>query len=321
MAAGWALNHLQALHDLDTRREIAAEVLRRPRQGVRAEDLARCLRYAGQVLSERGERAAAERLWAELREVVHRSHDVSHAWLATEPDILVAFLDGRLQEAVAIVDGILSHQEELGLGGGAGETEGQRSRALLLLGGAGDIALERLPVGGSRAQLAVRAAVLAHLGRQQEADAIVAGFTGMESDEDASGTHILAHTLEVATLGRDLPKMRALARRLEPLAGFPCLRWSFISGGRLLGAAMAVLGEQERARTYYLQGLEASLAMGNRPEVALVRLHLAELLLEHYPDGKAEAIQHLDFAIGEFREMKMQPSLERALKHKGLLTA
>ena len=28
----------------------------------------------------------------------------------------------------------------------------------------------------------------------------------------------------------------------------------------------------------------------------------------------------LDAAIEEFREMKMRPALERALKHKGLLT-
>ena len=31
--------------------------------------------------------------------------------------------------------------------------------------------------------------------------------------------------------------------------------------------------------------------------------------------------EHLDFAIAEFREMKMQPSLERALKHKEILGA
>ena len=36
---------------------------------------------------------------------------------------------------------------------------------------------------------------------------------------------------------------------------------------------------------------------------------------------KAEGSQHLDFAIEEFRAMKMQPSLERALRHKGLLHA
>jgi len=33
------------------------------------------------------------------------------------------------------------------------------------------------------------------------------------------------------------------------------------------------------------------------------------------------ALEHLDFAIAEFREMKMQPALERALRHKGLLRA
>jgi hypothetical protein len=58
-----------------------------------------------------------------------------------------------------------------------------------------------------------------------------------------------------------------------------------------------------------------------RPELALSRLQLAELLLEHYPQEKSEAIAHLDFAISEFREMKMQPSLERALRHKQLLKA
>ena len=34
-----------------------------------------------------------------------------------------------------------------------------------------------------------------------------------------------------------------------------------------------------------------------------------------------QAQQHLDFAIAEFRAMKMQPALERALRHKGILKA
>ena len=53
--------------------------------------------------------------------------------------------------------------------------------------------------------------------------------------------------------------------------------------------------------------------------VALSRLQLAELLMEQYPQEKSDAIAHLDFAIAEFRDMKMQPSLERALKHKEIL--
>jgi hypothetical protein len=36
---------------------------------------------------------------------------------------------------------------------------------------------------------------------------------------------------------------------------------------------------------------------------------------------KAEGSPHLDFAIGEFQAMKMQPALERALRHKELLRA
>jgi hypothetical protein len=30
-------------------------------------------------------------------------------------------------------------------------------------------------------------------------------------------------------------------------------------------------------------------------------------------------LEHLDFAVKEFREMKMQPSLERTLRHKEIL--
>ncbi len=36
---------------------------------------------------------------------------------------------------------------------------------------------------------------------------------------------------------------------------------------------------------------------------------------------RARAMQHLDFAIAEFRAMKMQPYLERALRHKEVLKA
>ena len=67
--------------------------------------------------------------------------------------------------------------------------------------------------------------------------------------------------------------------------------------------------------------MEACARIHYRPESALTRLQLAELLLEHYPDEKSEALEHLDFAIKEFREMKMQPSLERALRHKEILGA
>jgi len=88
---------------------------------------------------------------------------------------------------------------------------------------------------------------------------------------------------------------------------------------RHLGAAATLPGRPEEARTHYQDALQVATEMRFRPEVALTRLQLTELLLEHYPEEKSEALEHLDFAINEFCEMKMQPSLERALKHKEIL--
>ena len=90
---------------------------------------------------------------------------------------------------------------------------------------------------------------------------------------------------------------------------------------RHLGGAAALLGKYDEARNYYNEAIKVCTEMPFRPELALSKLQLAELLLEHYPDEKKEALEHLDFAIKEFREMKMQPSLERALRHKDILKA
>jgi hypothetical protein len=54
--------------------------------------------------------------------------------------------------------------------------------------------------------------------------------------------------------------------------------------------------------------------------LVLTRLQLVELV-EHYAQEKSEAIAHLGLCIAEFWEMKMQPSLERALRHKEILKA
>ena len=88
-----------------------------------------------------------------------------------------------------------------------------------------------------------------------------------------------------------------------------------------MGAAAALLGRADEARKHYEEAIKVCTDMRFRPELALTRLQLAELLLEHYPDEKKEALEHLDFAIKEFREMKMRPWLERALRHKEILKA
>ncbi len=44
--------------------------------------------------------------------------------------------------------------------------------------------------------------------------------------------------------------------------------------------------------------------------MVLARIQLAELLLEHYPNEKKKAVDHLNFYIKEFRDMKIRPSLK-----------
>ena len=48
-------------------------------------------------------------------------------------------------------------------------------------------------------------------------------------------------------------------------------------------------------------------------------LYLGELYAD--TSWREKALEHLDFAIAEFHYMKMKPSLQRALRHKGILKA
>ena len=67
-----------------------------------------------------------------------------------------------------------------------------------------------------------------------------------------------------------------------------------------MGGAARLLGEPDRARAYYQQAIEVCQKIRFRPEIALARLELAELLLERYPDENPEALEHLDFAISSW---------------------
>ena len=131
----------------------------------------------------------------------------------------------------------------------------------------------------------------------------------------------VAAVLEAAVVVGHRPAAEQLLSRLGGSGLCTTGILMFICIPRHLGGAAALLGRYDEARKYYEEALKVTTEMKHRPELALTRLQLAELLLEHYPDEKKEALEHLDFAIKEFREMKMQPSLERALRHKDILKA
>jgi tetratricopeptide (TPR) repeat protein len=321
-SAAWALRNLNALRDQEMVEHLAQEIHGRARDGVRTGDLGMCLGYGGLVLLRCGDRVGAEALWREVPQLAERTRDTSANLMATGLPAYLLYIDGRLEEAVALSQSALAQGNELGLGGPVGWSP-DAAALLFLLGRGSERELDRW-IGPPRIIAANKALILAYLGRYEEARAIREGFGDIGSDDDETSYSILHNLFEAAILGGDTKTVRALARRLAPFAGQLCLAPAFGFGpsiARLLGDASILLGEPDESRAYYRQALDICARLRFRPEGALTRLHLAELLLDHYPDGRTEAQEHLDIAIAELREMKMQPALERALSHRGLLKA
>jgi len=228
-------------------------------------------------------------------------------------------MDGHLEEAMELSQSIQVRGEEAGI------REYARTQGLAILRprlhlGKADEVLQLVPESSPW----LVALCLANLGRDTEAAEIleqrVLARPGIGSAEDEVSAGIDIMFLEAAVLVRHREVADLLLKRL---AG-----WGIATTGggttcvaRHLGAAAALLDRPEEALTYYQEAIKVCTEMRFRPDMALTRLQLAELLLEHYPDEKPEALEHLDFAISEFRDMKMQPSLERALKHKEILGA
>ena len=165
----------------------------------------------------------------------------------------------------------------------------------------------------------------AHLGRVEEVNAkldrMLARRPKIASKEDLTPAMIDVAYLEAAVLIKHRQATELLLQRFATntlsITGFS---WTTCIP-RHMGGAAALLGRYDEAREHYQEAIRVCTEMGFRPELALSRLQVAELLLDHYPDEKKDALEHLDFAIKEFREMKMQPSLERALRRKDILKA
>ena len=179
-----------------------------------------------------------------------------------------------------------------------------------------DSDLLTLPLGEESDRL-IAVLSAAHMGRLEEAESglrqLMADMSGLVEEKNRSVGPLLL-LLESAVLIRDRDLCSVVAPRLAPVSYLSTARFAGVCPARQLGAAYALLGQPDKARGYYRQALEAAGKIRFRPEIALTRLQLAELLLKSYTDERPEAVEHLDFAIDELRDMKMQPSLERALE-------
>jgi tetratricopeptide (TPR) repeat protein len=172
---------------------------------------------------------------------------------------------------------------------------------------------------------ALLANVLAHQGKNDEVKEIlewsVVNRPDVGTDEDMMPIWIDALYLESAVLAGHQRSAELLMNRFKGTGIYTSGSNSPKCVLRHMGEAAVLLGKHGEAREYYKEAIRVCTEMRFRPELALSRLDLAELLLDHYPDEKKQALEHLDFAIKEFREMKMQPSLERALRRKEILKA
>jgi len=308
------------------RLQLTDEALTGSSKGVSSWTQAEIMWHGGDTYLCWGQRSRAEDIWQRAEEVTERTGDTFLLLHKSVYDNILHLIDGRLQEAVAAGDALAVQGQQLGLPVvsalfGAGTT----ARPRLYLGQADEV-LSVADAGGLIGADLWRGLCLAYLGRNTEALDVLTGFTlsqnGGDNQEDTPTT-ILLGLLEIATIIGQQATASLLSEQLETIADMSILNGMTATTcpARHLGAAAALLDEPDKARAYYHQALEACAKIRYRPELALTRLQLAELLLEHYPQEKSEALEHLDFAISEFREMKMRPSLERALRHKEILGA
>jgi len=342
--------------------QLAEEFTVRPRTGVSAYHVAEVLWHGGDVFLSWGRRDRAEELWLEAEAITVQSGDRFILGHLGQYEIHRITLDGdfgKLDETVGR-SGALREA--------AGNVASPWSTAFpaLLLSGRAEEALATLPAAGepgrdeSPGLPSQRAVCLAHLNRWTEATTILGDVVHrleLDSGQNETRTLTVLQLLETAVIVGHAPFARVLAGRL---AGMSALFVRPTCVARHLGAAFALLGDPDQARRYYAEALELATRVRARPEIALTRLGMAELLLEAAEKGDAsplvavhpelvegrtargstgrsdseessdsmssprademrrEALEHLDFAIAEFREMKMQPSLERALRHKEL---
>lgn len=309
---------------------MAETLSRRSVEGVSGNRLAQVLLGAGESFLTWGRRVEAEGMWQRASEAAIRSQDAGSALVPLHVEGLQRLLDGQLEQVLEVGERTRALGAELGREELGRIQAGRATRRALLYLGRIDEALRGIPEppelftnGGVYS--GQRALFLAHDGRRDEAADILRQFLAardMSRSDDSTSAAVLPYLLEASVVLQDAEAAGTFEARMAPLAGLLHTEAVMIyCVGRAWGGAALLMGQPDKARGYYEQALDVCTRARFRPELALTRLEIAELLLAHYPDEKAEALAHLDFAIDEFWAMKMQPSLERALRHKGLLRA
>jgi tetratricopeptide (TPR) repeat protein len=292
--------------------------------------MAYAMECIGDFFLMRGEREQGEAIHRELTESTRLAGLPAHRYLAQYLRGCYHVMDGQLEEAAECYDDVLRLGAEMGapLTAGVMATSfGPRLGGYL---GWGQKELRRLEEWAQGAgisvpvQAHVRAYYLVIGGETQEVMTILGEIANRYAAEPKRTRHTfggLLLLLETAVLTKHTRATEILSNLLVGAAYKTTGVQNPTCVARHLGGAASLLARYDEAREHYQEAIQVCTEMKFRPELALTRLQLAELLLEHYPKKRPEALEHLDFAISEFRDMKMRPLLERALRHKEILKA
>jgi hypothetical protein len=314
------------------RLRVAEDVFADYGTGARFQAVAPLLFPSTNVFLAWSDRPRIEEALRRLKELADRTRDIGRLVEAASVEITLLALDGRLEAAAVAGDALKARGDQLGIPGHARNLARRTTLlSLLHLGRPAEALANEAPPdrrlmadGGSISRAAATTLCLTYAGRIEEQRSYL---DQLHSELKRAGGALrlnisaLVNYLAAAIAVRDLELVASLREDLRGAADliseiYPtCI-------ARHLAAGSVLLGEREQARVYYDQALRVCDKVHFRPETALTHLQLAELLLDDANgDQGAEALEHLDFAIAEFREMKMQPALERSLRHKEVLKA
>ena len=324
-AALGILGRPQAPHRQDRQMELAKEFADHSRMGVSARTLGVVLLMSGYAHLAMGQRDRTETLWRDLDDLANRTRDTDLLLLSLSNDPQMAMLDGHLERALDCATLLYARAKELGSPVLGRQFADEASFRPLLYMGRAEEAMAALAQACDLAGLQPdwevslqRVLCLAHLGRRAEAREALSELLSERNigpEVDETPATFLATLLKASVLTEESTAAEFLARRLNDLSRFAADGSYLTCVARHLGGAAALLEDPEEARTLYQGAVELTGRIRNRPELALTRLQLAELLFDHYPEEREEALKHVVFSVAEFRDMKMKSSLERALKY------
>jgi hypothetical protein len=316
-AYNW-LFYVSAPQHVDDRLKLAIELTKCSRVGVSIVPLAGALPMMSDAFMVQGQRDRAEEFINEIRDLAQESGQLYFQLVAMALDAIVATWDGQLEDAVEMIKRTRAQGDELGLSEFTYVVAiicGLRSYLHL---GKYDEAL-RLVEMQQLITVPARCLCLAHIGRHTEVtemlEQLVLPRQGLGFDVDETPAWVDVLLLEAAVLVGHREAASLLAARfansnyLTTGAFYPtCVR-------RHLGTAAALLDRPNYALSTLNSALLDARKVGFRPEIALIRLELAKLLFEHYPEQRVNAKEHLQFAVTEFQTMKMQGALDHASRY------